>query len=103
MTERRSTRQPRHPQPRQGIREACLLGAVQRGQAFGLYEALDGASLFKPPFRLNRSIEPVTTLLNRPRANIEKGVDLLWRWGHADYKEWLCPPPVPEKTPLTSA
>ena len=72
------------------------------GKALGLYEALDGASLFKPPFRLYRPIEPVTTLLNGPRANIAKGV-LLWRWGHADYKKWLSPPPVPEKPPSTSA
>jgi hypothetical protein len=105
MTERRSTDPSASRDIRnraRGFEEHLCKQPCNVGKALGLYEALDGASLFKPPFRLYRPIKPATTLLNSPRANIAKGVDLLWRWGHADYKEWLSPPPVPEKAPLTS-
>jgi DNA-3-methyladenine glycosylase len=53
---------------------------------------LDGASLFKPPFRLLRPIKPVTSLLNGPRIKVSKDVHRPWRWGHPDHREWLSAP-----------
>jgi 3-methyladenine DNA glycosylase Mpg len=99
MTERRSTDPSASRDIRnraKGFEKHLCKEPCNVGKALGLYEALDGASLFKPPFCLYRPIDPVMTLLNGPRANNAKGADLLWRWGHADYKEWLSPPPFPK-------
>lgn len=79
-----------------GFERKLCKGPCNLGEALGLYEALDGASLFKPPFQMLRPEEPITTLLNGPRANITRDTHLLWRWGHAGYKEWLSQPSFPK-------
>jgi DNA-3-methyladenine glycosylase len=67
-------------------------GPCKVGEALGLYPQLDGASLFEPPFRILRPINPVTSLLNGPRINVSKDADRAWRWGHPNYREWLSAP-----------
>lgn len=95
MAERRSA----HPSADRTIRNRAsgferklCNGPAKLGEALGLYPLLDGASLFKPPFRILRPIEPVAALLNGPRINISKDADRPWRWGHPAYREWLSAP-----------
>lgn len=95
MAERRSA----HPSADRSIRARApsyerklCNGPAKLGEALGLYPLLDGASLFKPPFRVLRPIEPVTVLLNGPRINISKDAHRPWRWGHPDHREWLSAP-----------
>ena len=100
MTERRSTDPSASRDIRnraKGFEKHLCKQPCNVGKALGLYEALDGASLFKPPFRLYRPIKLATTLLNGARANIAKGVDLPLALGHADYKEWLKPAARPRE------
>jgi DNA-3-methyladenine glycosylase len=80
-----------------GFERRLCRGPCNLGGALGIYPALVGASLFKPPFRILRPVEPVRTLLNGPRANITKDAHLPWRWGHAEYQEWLSQPSYPKK------
>lgn len=94
-TDERADRTIRERKP--GYETKLCKGPCNLGEALGLYEALDGASLFKPPFRILRPVEPVTTLLNGPRANITRDTHLLWRWGDAGYKEWLSQPSFSKK------
>jgi DNA-3-methyladenine glycosylase len=58
-------------------------------------DMLDGASLFKPPFRILRPIKPVISLLTGPRINVSKDAHRPWRGGHPDYREWLSAPIPP--------
>jgi DNA-3-methyladenine glycosylase len=95
MAERRSA----HPSADRTIRARApgferklCNGPCKVGEAIGLYPLLDGASLFKPPFRVLRPITPVTSLLNGPRINISKDADRPWRWGHPEHREWLSAP-----------
>jgi len=95
MAERRSA----HPSADRSIRNRTpgferrlCNGPAKLGEALGLYPLLDGASLFRPPFRILRPVEPVTALLNGPRINISKDADRPWRWGHPDRREWLSAP-----------
>jgi DNA-3-methyladenine glycosylase len=75
-----------------GFERKLCNGPAKLGEALGLYPLLDGASLFKPPFRFLRPIKPVTNLLNGPRINISRDAHRLWRWGHPDCREWLSAP-----------
>ncbi len=72
-------------------------GPCNVAEALGIHQSLDRKSLFKAPFRIFRPIEPVTNLLNGPRANITKDADLPWRWGHVEYRQWLSQPSFPKK------
>lgn len=88
-----------HPSADRAIRERApgferklLNGPCKVGEGLGLYELLDGASLFKAPFRILRPIEPVLSLLNGPRINVTKDAHRLWRWGHPDHRAWLSAP-----------
>lgn len=94
MAERRSS----HPSSDRSIRTRApgyerklCNGPCKVGEALGLYPLLDGASLFKPPFRFMRPIKPVISLLNGPRINVSKDA-FPWRWGHPDCREWLSAP-----------
>ena len=95
MVERRSAHPSSDPVIRNrapGFERRLCNGPAKLGEALGLYPLLDGASLFKPPFRILRPVEPVTALLNGPRINISKDAERPWRWGHPDYREWLSAP-----------
>ena len=75
-----------------GLEEKLCKGPCNLTEALGISLSLDGASLFKTPFRIFRPVEPVTNLLNDRRVNITKDADLLWRWGHGEYSQWLSAP-----------
>lgn len=75
-----------------GFEKRLCNGPAKVGEALGLYPLLDGASLYKRPFRILRPIEPVTELLNGPRINVSKDAHRQWRWGHPGYREWLSAP-----------
>ncbi len=75
-----------------GYERKLCNGPCKVGEALGLYSLLDGASLFKPPFRLLRPIRPAASVLNGTRINISKDADRPWRWGHADHRSWLSSP-----------
>jgi DNA-3-methyladenine glycosylase len=78
-----------------GFERKLCNGPSELGEALGLYALLDGASLFKPPFRVLRPTGSSPALLNGPRINISKDADRPWRWGHAEYREWLSVPFAP--------
>jgi hypothetical protein len=102
MTERRSTDPSASRDIRnraRGFEEHLCKQPCNVGKALGLYEALDGAvQAAIPPLSPDQASHDAAQW----GACEHRGVDLLWRWGHADYKEWLSPPPAPEKAPLTS-
>lgn len=80
-----------------GFEKKLCNGPCKVSEALGIYPLLDGASLFVPPFRLLRPVEPVATLLNGPRVNVTQDIHLPWRWGHPEYRAWLSPQPFPKK------
>lgn len=95
MADRRSAHPPADRTIRTrmpGFERRLCNGPARLGEALGIYPLLDGASLFKPPFRVLRPVTPVTSLLNGPRINISKDIDRPWRWGHPEYREWLSTP-----------
>lgn len=90
MTERRST----HPSSDRSIRgratgfeKKLCNGPCKVGEGLGLYALLDGASLFRQPFEVLRSLEALPQFLNGRRINVSKEVERPWRWGHAEYRE----------------
>jgi DNA-3-methyladenine glycosylase len=75
-----------------GFEKKLCNGPCKVGEALGLYARLDGASLFHQPFEVLRPAEASSPLLNSPRINVSKDADRPWRWGHAEYREWLSIP-----------
>ena len=75
-----------------GYEKKLCKGPCNVGEALGLYALLDGASLFKPPFRVLRPVSPPRLLLNGPRINVRRDTHRPWRWGHPDYRAWLSAP-----------
>lgn len=80
-----------------GYEKKLCKGPCNVGEALGLYTMLDGASLFKPPFRVLRPVSPPRRLLNSPRINVSRDAYRLWRGGHPDYRAWLSKPFPREK------
>lgn len=80
-----------------GFEKKLCRGPCNVAESLGIHPLLDKKSLFEAPFRIYRPVEPVTNLLNGPRVNITKDVDLRWRWGHAEYSQWLSQPSFPTK------
>lgn len=74
-----------------GFEKKICNGPCSVGEALGIYPLLDGASLFRPPFRIYRPVDPIDDLINGVRINITKDADRPWRW------KWRNPP-VPSTT-----
>lgn len=75
-----------------GYQKMLCSGPCNVGEALGLHPLLDGASLFKHPFRVLRPVSPPPRLLNGTRINVSKDIHRLWRWGHPDYRPWVSAP-----------
>jgi DNA-3-methyladenine glycosylase len=97
MIEHRSGHDKTIRERARGFEKKLCRGPCNVAEALGIHPLLDRKSLFKAPFRIYRPVEPVTNLLNGPRANITKDVELPWRWGHVGYSQWLSQPSFPKK------
>jgi DNA-3-methyladenine glycosylase len=75
-----------------GFEKRLCNGPGKVGEALGLCLLLDGASLFKTPFRVLRPVSPPGQLLNGRRINVPRDAHRLLRWGHPDYRAWLSKP-----------
>jgi DNA-3-methyladenine glycosylase len=67
-------------------------GPSKVGEALGIAVEFNKRSLFELPFEI-KARDQVPILLNGPRVNIKKGVEVAWRWGHCDFTEYLSYPP----------
>ena len=95
MTRRRGA----HPDADKRIKErkgnytrVLCNGPSKVGEALGIAVEFNKRSLFELPFEI-RARDQVPILLNGPRVNIKKGVEVAWRWGHSDFKKYLSSPP----------
>jgi DNA-3-methyladenine glycosylase len=75
-----------------GYEKHLCNGPGKIGEALGLNLSFDGASLLQQPFELKPRDVAIAELLCGPRINITKAVDIAWRWGHGQFRQYLSKP-----------